>query len=139
MTVANELDLEHRHAPCAPLCIWRGMRRAHDPPRLRRRRLRRGGLTQDERGHAGGLRGQRQLAAGDEIELPRLAPDFQHDHSNRIAGERIGGGPQRGVHIGGTHAHHIARVEPELGQSAHRQCTRFNLAELLAHPDQRPT
>ena len=92
MTVADKLRVEHRRAPCAPGCDRRRMRRAHDPSRLRGGRRRRRRDPQHQSGDAGGLRGQRQLAAGDEIELPRLAPDLQHDGAERIAGERIGGG-----------------------------------------------
>ena len=57
-------------------------------------------IRSSKRGDAGGLRGQSQLAAGDEIELARLAPDFQHHGAERIAGQRVGGGPQRGVGVG---------------------------------------
>jgi hypothetical protein len=39
------------------------------------------------------LRSQRQLAAGDQIKLPRLAPDLQHHDANGIASQRVGGGP----------------------------------------------
>ena len=105
MTVTNQLRVEHRRAPGAPGSAGRRMRRAHDPSRLRGRGLRRRRHPQQQRGDAGGLRGQGQLAAGDEIELPRLAPDFQHDGAERIAGQRVGGGAQRGVDIGGAHGH----------------------------------
>jgi hypothetical protein len=114
------------------------MRRAHDPSRLRRRWLWLSRHPQQQAGDARRLRGQRQLAAGDEIELPRLAPDFQHDGAQRIAGERVGGGPQRGVDIGGAHRHQEARIETEFGQSAHRQRARFNFGEILPYPNQRP-
>jgi hypothetical protein len=91
------------------------MRRAHDPSRLRCRGLWLRRQPQQQAGDARRLRRQRQLAAGDEIELPRLPPDFQHDGAERIAGERIGGGPQRGVHIGRAHCHQQARIEAEFG------------------------
>jgi hypothetical protein len=84
------------------------------------------------------LRGQGQLTAGDEIELPRIAPDFQHDGAERIAGQRVGGGPQRAIDIGCAHRHKQARIETEFGQSAHRQRARFNFGKILPHPDQRP-
>ena len=114
------------------------MRRAHDPSGLRGRgrRLRR--HPQQQARDARRLRRQRQLAAGDEIELPGLAPDFQHHAANRIAGQRIGGGPQRGVHIGRAHGHQQTRIEAEFGQSAHRHRARFNFGEILPHPHQRP-
>ena len=114
------------------------MRRAHDPSGLRgrRRRLRRD--PQQQSGDAGGLSSQSELAAGDEIELPRFAPDLQHDGAQRIAGQRIGGGPQRGVHIGRAHRHQKARIETEFGPSAHRQRARFNFGEILTYPNQRP-
>ncbi len=70
--------------------------------------------------------------------MSRFAPDFQHHGAQRIAGERVGGGPQRGVHIGCAHRHQEARIETEFGQSAHRQRARFNLGEILTHPNQRP-
>ena len=114
------------------------MRRAHDPSRLRRRGLWLRRHPQQEAGDAGSLRRQRQLAAGDKIELPRLAPDLQHDDAQRIAGQRIGGGPQRGVDIRRAHRHHQTRIETEFGQSPHRQRARFNFSEILSHPQQRP-
>jgi hypothetical protein len=115
------------------------MRRAHDPSGLRRRgqRLRR--HPQQQACDARGLRGQRQLAACDEIELPRLPPDFQHDGAQRIAGQRIGRDPQRAIHIRCAHRHQEARIETELGQPAHRQRARFNLGEILPYPNQGPS
>jgi hypothetical protein len=114
------------------------MRRAHDPPGLRRRghRLRRG--SQQQAGDAGGLRRQGQLAAGDEIELARLSPDLEHDGAERIAGQRVGGDPQRGVDVISAHRHQQAGIETEFGQSAHRQRAGFRFAEILAHPEQWP-
>jgi hypothetical protein len=114
------------------------MRRAHDPSRLRRRRLRLGAHPQQQRGHSRHLRGQCQLAAGDEIELARLPPDFQHHTTQRIAGQRVGGGAQRGIDVGGAHGRQQARIETKFGQSAHRHRARFNLGEILPHPNQRP-
>jgi hypothetical protein len=84
------------------------------------------------------LRGQCQLAAGDEIELPRRPPDFQHDDAKRIAGERVGRRPQGGVHIRCAHRHQEAGIKAEFGQSAHRQRTRFYFSEILTYPQQRP-
>jgi hypothetical protein len=114
------------------------MRRAHDPSAFRGRWLRCGRKPQQQRGDAGGLRGQGQLAAGDEIELPRLAPDFQHDRAERIAGERIGRGAQRALDVEGTHRHERARIEAKLAKPMHRQRTGFDLAKILPHPNQRP-
>ena len=87
------------------------MRRAHDPSCFRGRGPRLRGHPQQKRGDAGGLRGQRELAAGDEIELARLPPDFQHHGAERIAGQRVGGGPQRGVGVGRAHRHQQPRIE----------------------------
>jgi hypothetical protein len=114
------------------------MRRAHDPSCLGRRRLGLRRHPQQQAGHARGLRRQRQLAAGDEVELSRPAPDFQHDGANRIAGQRVGGRPQRHFHVGGTYRHEAARIETEFGQPAHRHRARFNLGEILPYPHQRP-
>ena len=114
------------------------MRRAHDPSGLRRRGLRLRRHPQQQAGHAGGLRRERQLAAGDEIELTRLSPDLQHHDAERIAGQRIGGGPQRGLHVGGAHRHEQARIETEFGQPAHRQRARFDFRKILPDPQQRP-
>ena len=114
------------------------MRRAHDPSGLRGRgpRLRR--HPQQQRGDAGGLRGQCEFAAGDEIELTRLPPDFQHDGAERIAGQRVGGGPQRGVGVGGAHGHQQPRIEAQFAKPAHRQRAGFDFRKILPHPDQRP-
>jgi hypothetical protein len=114
------------------------MRRAHDPSCFRRRGQRLGRHPQQQTGDAGRSRGQCQLAAGDKIELSRWPPDFQHDDAKRIAGERIGSRPQRGVHIRRTHRHQKSRIKAEFGQSAHRQRTRFNFSEILTYPHQRP-
>jgi hypothetical protein len=114
------------------------MRRAHDPSGLRGRGHRLRTHPQQQAGDAGGLRRQGQLAAGDEIELPRIAPDLQHHGAERIAGQRVGGGAQRRVHVGGPHRHQAARIETEFGQSAHRQRAGFNFGEILPHPQQRP-
>jgi hypothetical protein len=115
MTVTNQLRVEHRRAPRSPGGARRRMRRAHDPSgfRGRRRRLRRD--PQQQGGDAGGLGSQSELAAGDEIELARLAPDFQHDGAERIAGQRVGGGPQCAVHIRRPYGHEKTRIETELG------------------------
>ena len=61
------------------------MRRTHDPSGLGRRWLRLRRHSQHKAGDAGGLCGQRQFAADDQIELPRPAPDFQHDNANRLS------------------------------------------------------
>jgi hypothetical protein len=70
--------------------------------------------------------------------LSRFAPDFQHNGAQRIAGERVGGRPQRGVHVRRAHCHQEARIETEFGQSAHRQRARFNFGEILTYPHQGP-
>ena len=104
------------------------MRRAHDPSRLRRRGLRLRRHPQQQAGHAGGLRRQRQLAARNKIELTGFAPDLEYDGAERIAGQRVGG----------AHRHEEARIETELGQSVHRERARFNFRKILPNPQQRP-
>jgi hypothetical protein len=114
------------------------MRRAHDPSGLRGRgpRLRR--HPQQQCGDAGGLRGQSKFSAGDEIERTRLPPDFQHDGAERIAGQRVGSGAQRGVGVGGAHGHQQPRIETQFAQPAHRQRAGFEFRKILPYPDQRP-
>jgi hypothetical protein len=114
------------------------MRRTHDPSGLRRRGLRFRRHPQQQAGNAGCLRRQRQLAAGDEIELTRLPPDFQYDGAERIAGQRVGGNPQGGVDIGRAHRHHSAGIQAEFGPSGQRQRARFDFGKILTHPNQRP-
>ena len=114
------------------------MRRAHDPSCLRSRGPRFCRHPQQQRGDAGGRRGQREFSAGDEIELARLPPDFQHDGAERVAGQRVGGGPQRGVGVGRTHGHQQPRIEPQFTKPAQRQRTGFDFRKVLPHPDQRP-
>jgi hypothetical protein len=139
MTVADKLRIKQRRAPRAKarLCRRR-MGRAHDPSGLCRRRLGLRCHPQHKAGDARGLRGKRQFAARREIEMSRLAPYFQHDGTERIAGQRIGGRPQRTVHIGCAHRHEKPRIETELGKSAHRHRARFNLGEILPYPQQWP-
>jgi hypothetical protein len=81
---------------------------------------------------------QCQLAAGDQVELPCLAPNLQHDSTHRIAGQRVRSGPQCTVHIRCAHAHEKTRIKTELGYPAHRQRARFNFGKILSHPHQRP-
>jgi hypothetical protein len=69
------------------------MRRAYDPSCLCRRGLWLGCHAQQQSGDPRGLRSQRQLAAGDQIKLRRLAPDLQHHDAHCIASQRVGGGP----------------------------------------------
>jgi hypothetical protein len=114
------------------------MRRAHDPSGFRRRGFWLRRHPQQQAGSARHLRGQRQLAAGDEIELPCLPPGFQHHGPKRIAGKRVGGRPQGGVHVGRPHRHHKTGIETEFGPSAHRQRAGFNFGEVLTDPHQRP-
>jgi hypothetical protein len=83
------------------------------------------------------LRRQRQLAAGHEVQLARLAPDLQDDNPQCIASQRVGRGSQCAVHIRCPYGHDKTRVETELGQSAHRHRARFNFGEILPHPHQR--
>jgi hypothetical protein len=135
MTVADKLRVEQRRAPRR--YARRRMRRAHDPSCLRRGGLGLGAHPQQQGGDTRRLRRQCQLAAGDQIELARLPPDFQHHAIQRIAGQRIGGGPQRGIDIDSPHRHQQARIETEFDQSAHRQRARFNFGEILPHPHQR--
>jgi hypothetical protein len=114
------------------------MRRAYDPSCLRGRGLRRRRKPQQQCGDAGSLRSQCEFAAGDEIELARLAPDFQHHGAECIAGQRVGGSPQRRLDIGGAHGHQQPRIEAQLGEPAHRQRAGFDFGKILPHPDQRP-
>ena len=81
------------------------------------------------------MRGQRQLAAGDKVERPRLAPNLQHDDANRIAGQRVGDRPQRLIRIDGAYTDEKARIETQFSQPAHRDGARFNLGEILPDPN----
>ena len=91
------------------------MRRAQHPSCLRGRGQGLRGHAQHQADDAGALRGQRQLAARHRIELLDIAPELEHDSAQCVAGERIGRGAQRALDIGGTHHHHAARIEAELG------------------------
>ena len=127
MTVADELRVESRRAPRMPWDIrWR-MRRTHDPSCLCRGGNGRSRNPQHKAGDTGPLRGERQLAARDEIELLRLAPDFQHHDAGCITSERVGGTTQGVLDIGRAHRHKMTRIKTEFGQSAHRQRAHFAL------------
>ena len=98
------------------------MRRAHDPSGFRGRGPRLGRHPQQQCGDAGGLRGQCKFAAGDEIELTGLPPDFQHDGADGIAGQRVGGGPQC-ASVSGARTGTSNRIETEFTKPAQRQRT----------------
>ena len=83
------------------------------------------------------MRGQCQLAAGDKVELSRLAPDLQHDGAHRIAGERVRGRSQGMVDVGGVNTDEKARIETKFGKPAHRNGARFNFREILPDPNHR--
>jgi hypothetical protein len=68
--------------------------------------------------------------------LPGFAPDLQHHRAERIAGQCVGGGAQRGVDVGGAHRHHAARIEAEFGEASHRQRAGFDLGKILPDPHQ---
>jgi len=96
------------------------MRGANDPSCLGRRRLRLRRHPQHQAGDARGLRSKGQFAARREVDLSRLAPDFQHDSANRIAGQRVGGRSQRTLHIGCVHGHEKPWIKAKLDQPVHR-------------------
>lgn len=70
--------------------------------------------------------------------MPGFAPEFQHHRAKRIAGQRVGGGAQRSVDIGGAHGYQTARIEAEFGEASHRQRAGFDLGKILPDPHQRP-
>jgi len=115
------------------------MGRAHDPSGLGGRWPGLCRHPQYQAGRARDLRGQRQLSAGDKVELSRLAPDLQHDGADRIAGKRVRSRPQRVVHVSGANGNEKARIKTEFGKSAHRDGARFNFREILPDPDQGPS
>jgi len=110
------------------------MRRAHDPSGFRGRSLRFRCDPQHEAGDARGLRRQRQLAAGNEVELLRLAPNLHHDDTHRIADKRVRSRPQRMVHVASAYSDEKAGIEAELDEPVHRHHARFNLGEILPYP-----
>jgi len=114
------------------------MRRAHDPPALGRRWPRLRSQPQHQAGRARGLCGQCQLAARNEVELSRFAPDLQHDRAHGIAGQGVGGRPQRLFDIGSTDSHEKPRIETEFGKPVHRDCAGFDFGKILPDPDHRP-
>jgi len=138
MTVADKLCVEQRRAPDLPGGSGRRAACAHDPSRLRGGGYGRGGNAQQKARDACALRGQCQLAACDEIELVRLAPDFQHHGAHRIAGERVGRRAKCVLDIACPHHHQAARIKPELGKPAHRQCAHLARGKILPHPNKRP-
>ena len=84
------------------------------------------------------MRRERQFAAGDQVELSRLAPDLQHHSANRIAGQCVGDCAQRMVHVGGANADEKARIEAKFSEPAHRQGARLDFGEILPDPNHGP-
>ena len=114
------------------------MRRAHDPSGLRGRCGRHRRDAQQQRRDAGAARRQRQLAAGDQIELAALAKTLQHHAAQRVAGERVRGGAQSRLDIGRPHRDEAARIEPEFVPATHCECASLALGKILPDPQQRP-
>ena len=114
------------------------MRRAHDPSRLGGRGPWLCRHPQHKTGRARGLGGQCQFAAGDEIDLLRLAPDLEHDDTHRIAGQGVGRCPQRLIHVGRSNGDEKARIETEFGKPVHRDRAGFDFRKILPDPDKRP-
>lgn len=114
------------------------MRGADDPARLCRTRDRNACSPQQQARDARAARCQREFAAGDEVELFAVAPGFQHDAAQRIAGQRISRGPQCRLDIGRAHGDQQARIEAELTPAAHGQRAAFAFGEILPDPQQRP-
>ena len=140
MTVANQLRVEHRRAPRSPQAATP----AANAPRCTIHLVSAvegcgcGRDPQHQAGDAGSLRGQGQLAAGDQIELPRLAPDFQHhraDARRRPAHRRRCATRYR--HRPRARVTSRRGSRPSSAKPAHRQRAGFNLGKILAHPDQR--
>jgi hypothetical protein len=93
------------------------MRGAHDPARLGRGGLRGRAKPQHQGGDAAFACGQRQFAAGDQIERTCLAPDLGYDGAERVAGKTIGGGTQYDVRRRRTHDNKVTRIEPQFGKT----------------------
>ena len=81
---------------------------------------------------------QRQLAAGDEVELLRLAPDLQHDSAHGITGQGVGSCPQCLINIGCADGDETARIEPKLRKPVHQDGAGFDFREILPDPYKRP-
>ena len=138
MTVANELGVEHRRAPrAARRWARRRMRRAHDPARLGGRGLRRRRHPQHQRGDAGGLRGQRQLAAGDEIER-RASPQTSSTTAPSASQASASAAVRNAVSTSAARTVTSRRgSSPSSAKPAHRQLAGFDRGKILPHPDQR--
>lgn len=113
------------------------MRGADDPASFRRTRDRNTCGPQQQARDARPARCQREFAAGDQVELLAVAPGFQHDAAQRVAGQRISRGPQCRLDIGRAHGDQQARIETEFPPAAHGQRTAFAFGEILPDPQQR--
>jgi hypothetical protein len=81
------------------------------------------------------LCGQCQLAACDEVDLLRFAPNLQHDGAHRIAGQRVGGRPQRLINVNGADGDEKTRIKTKLGKPVHRDGPCFDFREILPDPN----
>ena len=111
------------------------MRSAHDPARLGRGSLRGRAKPQHQGGDTAFACGQRQLAAGDEIERARFTPDLGDDGAERVAGKTVGGGTQYDVRRRRTHDNKVTRIEPQFGKACHRQVAGLDRGEVLSDPE----
>ena len=111
---------------------------ADDPAGFRRGRHRLCGDPQQQAGDAGSLGCQGQLAAGDQIERPGLAPDLQHHDPQCLAGQGVCRCPQGGFRILRAHRHQETRIKTEFGDAAHSERAGFPFGEILTNPQPGP-
>lgn len=86
-------------------------------------------------GDAGLRGGERQAAAGDKIDILRIAPELEHDRAERPAGQSFQSRPQAAIRIGRAHDHNALRIETEIEQPRHRKLAERERREILANPE----
>ena len=111
------------------------MCRTDNPARLGGGGLRRGSKPQHQGGDAALAGGERQLAARDEIERARLAPDLGNDRAERVAGKTVGGGTQYDFRRRRTHDYNLPRIETELRKTTHGQIAGLQRGKILPDPE----
>ena len=111
---------------------------AHLPARAGGAGLRLRRHPQQQGQDAGGLRRQRQAAAGGQVELARRAPGLDQGRSERGATRRFRACPQRPLAVPDPDQQDLRGIEPEFGQARRVQPPGLGIEEILPDPEHGP-
>jgi hypothetical protein len=137
--VAGEGGVEAGQSPTALVARLRNRRRGGNLPAcLRCAGQNLSAFTQQDRGDTGGIGGEIELAACQQIQRLGHAGHFQQQRSNWRAGENIAGGGQGFGGIGGADKNKILRPSAQFRHALGMKAAIFQRLVIRPHPEQGP-